>query len=67
MGEVFCTHLHGPVLARNPGLADHLLELAFHRQGLAYSRGTVAKFVDETARTALNQVALRLGQPIESQ
>jgi hypothetical protein len=67
MGEVFCTHLHGPVLARNPGLADHLLDLAFHRRGLAYSRGTEANSVDETARAARNQVALRLGQPAESQ
>ncbi|GEP25659.1 glutamine amidotransferase [Cryobacterium levicorallinum] len=65
MGEVFCTHLHGPVLARNPGLADHLLKAAFRRRGLVYSRGAVAESVDETARTARNQVALRLGQPTE--
>ena len=65
MGEVFCTHRHGPVLARNPGLADHLLEAAFRRRGLVYSRGAVAESVDETARAARNQVALRLGQPAE--
>ena len=65
MGEVFCTHLHGPVLARNPGLADHLLEAAFNRRGLTYTRGTAAEPVDETARAARNQVAVRLGQPGE--
>jgi CobQ-like glutamine amidotransferase family enzyme len=27
-GKVVGTYLHGPVLARNPGLADHLLQLA---------------------------------------
>lgn len=27
-GSVVCTYAHGPALARNPGLADHLLTLA---------------------------------------
>ncbi|MBG6214145.1 MAG: hypothetical protein LH475_07185 [Cryobacterium sp.] len=65
MGEVFCTHLHGPVLARNPALADHLLRAAFTRHGLEYARGARAEFVDETAQAARNQVAARLGQPVE--
>ncbi|MDJ0348268.1 hypothetical protein [Cryobacterium sp. PH29-G1] len=65
MGEVFCTHLHGPVLARNPTLADHLLGAAFTRHGLEYSRGPVAASVDETAQAARNLVAVRLGQPVE--
>ena len=65
MGEVFCTHMHGPVLARNPALADHLLEAAFRRRGLEYSRGGGAESVDSTATAARNQVAVRLGQSSE--
>jgi hypothetical protein len=65
MGEVFCTHLHGPVLARNPGLADYLLEAAFRRSGLSYARGAMATSVDDTAQTVRNQVAVRLGQLAE--
>ncbi|HOB06321.1 MAG TPA: glutamine amidotransferase, partial [Propionibacteriaceae bacterium] len=30
-GTVIGTYPHGPVLARNPDLADHLLELALGR------------------------------------
>lgn len=33
LGNAIATRLHGPVLARNPRLADHLLELAVHRRG----------------------------------
>ncbi|TFC31073.1 glutamine amidotransferase [Cryobacterium sp. TMT1-3] len=65
MGEVFCTHLHGPVLARNPGLADHLLLAAFNRHGLAYSRGFLAASVDAIAQSARNNAAVRLGQSAE--
>jgi hypothetical protein len=31
-GKVIGTYPHGPVLARNPELADHLLELALDRE-----------------------------------
>jgi len=36
VGNVFGTHVHGPVLAMNPRLADHLLTLAVGRAGLEY-------------------------------
>ena len=65
MGEVFCTHLHGPVLARNPTLADHLLRAAFSRHGLEYLRGVRADSVDATAQAARNEVAVHLGQSAE--
>jgi hypothetical protein len=65
MGEVFCTHLHGPVLARNPTLADHLLRAVFTRHDLDYSLGAVAETVDRIALTARNQVAARLGLSAE--
>jgi len=65
MGEVFCTHLHGPVLARNPALADHLLRAAFARHGLQYSRGATAVSVDDTAHAARDLVSVKVGQPAE--
>ena len=34
LGRVVGTYLHGPVLARNPALADHLLTEAFHVDAL---------------------------------
>lgn len=65
MGDVFGTHLHGPVLARNPGLADHLLRLALGRRGADYVPGERAVAVDDIARAARNQVAVRLRLPAE--
>ena len=39
MGAVIGTHLHGPVLAKNPAFADHLLGIMAERAGLAYTTG----------------------------
>jgi CobQ-like glutamine amidotransferase family enzyme len=52
MGSVFGTHLHGPVLAKNPVFADHLLELAARRAGDEYVRGARAELVDGYAAAA---------------
>ena len=52
MGSVFGTHLHGPVLAKNPTFADHLLELAARRAGHEYVRGARAEVVDGYAAAA---------------
>lgn len=52
MGSVIGTHLHGPVLAKNPGLADALLGIAAGRAGLEYSPGARAAIVDEYAAAA---------------
>ena len=60
MGDLVGTHLHGPVLARNPRLADHLLSLAFARNHAAYVPGGPATSVDVLAAAARNQVAARL-------
>jgi len=35
-GSVYGTYLHGPLLPKNPALADHLLGLAAHRRGLPH-------------------------------
>ncbi|MFC6355674.1 type 1 glutamine amidotransferase [Luethyella okanaganae] len=61
MGDVFGTHLHGPVLAKNPGLTDHLLTSVLAREGVSYAPAAGAGFVDEMARAARNQIAVRLG------
>ena len=59
LGSVVGTHLHGPVLAKNPALADALLAAAF---GDAYRTDDPRiRFVDETARTARELTAARLG------
>ncbi|MEV1129687.1 cobyric acid synthase [Agromyces sp. NPDC049794] len=52
MGSVMGTHLHGPVLAKNPAFADHLLGIAAERAGLAYDPGPHAAAVDAYATAA---------------
>lgn len=52
MGSVIGTHLHGPVLAKNPGFADAILEIAAGRAGLEYSPGARAATVDGYAAAA---------------
>ncbi len=61
MGSVVGTHLHGPVLARNPGLADHMLHSALARIGHEYLPGERSLAVDDMAEAARNQIAVRLG------
>jgi hypothetical protein len=61
MGSVFCTHLHGPVLARNPQLADHILSVAASRIGSTYVPGSRSAEVDDIAKAARNSIAVRLG------
>ncbi|TFD75398.1 type 1 glutamine amidotransferase [Cryobacterium fucosi] len=65
MGNLFGTHLHGPVLARNPALADHLLRTALARSGAEYVPGEQAATVDEIAKAARNDIAVRLGLTAE--
>ncbi|TFC65987.1 type 1 glutamine amidotransferase [Cryobacterium sp. TMT2-4] len=65
MGSVVGTHLHGPVLAKNPGLADHLLRAALARIGHEYLPGDDSLAADDMARAARNQIAVRLGLPME--
>ena len=61
--NVIATHLHGPVLAKNPALADHVLGLAL---GDTYdARNVPAGRVDDIARAARNIIATRLGQTAE--
>ncbi|MDY0912681.1 hypothetical protein [Rathayibacter festucae] len=56
------THLHGPVLAKNPALADAILHRVAGRHGLDYStRDERIRAADETARAAREVIAKRLG------
>ncbi|KRC62613.1 hypothetical protein ASE14_01935 [Agromyces sp. Root81] len=52
MGDVYGTHLHGPVLAKNPEFADRLLETMATRAGLEYMPGARAQTVDAYASAA---------------
>jgi hypothetical protein len=58
--EVYATYLHGPVLPKNPWLADHLLSRALARRypGL----GPLAPLAD-AAEAQAHAAALRLAQP----
>jgi CobQ-like glutamine amidotransferase family enzyme len=51
-GTVIGTYPHGPVLARNPALADHVLELALHERLAPLSRPDI----DELRRQRLAAV-----------
>ncbi|MET0725684.1 MAG: glutamine amidotransferase [Leifsonia sp.] len=65
MGDVVGTHLHGPVLAKNPALADHFLDTMFTRQGGSYVRSAHAAVVDEYATAARNQILSALGLELD--
>ncbi|AZZ48815.1 hypothetical protein C5C31_03940 [Rathayibacter rathayi] len=59
VGGLLATHLHGPVLAKNPVLADAILSRAL---GDSYSASdSRIRSVDETARAAREVIAKRLG------
>ncbi|PPF31779.1 hypothetical protein C5C18_03500 [Rathayibacter tritici] len=58
-GGLLGTHLHGPVLAKNPVLADTILRRAL---GDSYSASDARiRTVDDTARAARDVIAKRLG------
>jgi CobQ-like glutamine amidotransferase family enzyme len=62
-GSIIGTHLHGPVLAKNPEMADHLLTRAI---GEGYdSRNVAAGRVDDMARAARNVIAARLERDLQ--
>jgi CobQ-like glutamine amidotransferase family enzyme len=52
MGAVIGTHLHGPVLAKNPAFADQLLAVMAERAGLEYAPGGRTAAVDAYAAAA---------------
>jgi CobQ-like glutamine amidotransferase family enzyme len=60
VGASIGTHLHGPVLAKNPAIADALLHAIF---GDAYVVSSNANRVDDIARLARNKSLAALGLP----
>lgn len=52
MGDVIGTHLHGPVLAKNPALADRMLTTMAARASLEYAPGEQSSVVDGYADAA---------------
>ena len=61
-GALLGTHLHGPVLAKNPVLADAILQRVAGRHGLVHSAEDArTRTADETARAAREVIAKRLG------
>ena len=59
-GSFIGTHLHGPVLARNPHLADRMLQAACDARALSLVPSAQTASVDGMAKAARNQVAVRL-------
>lgn len=56
-GVVIGTHMHGPVLAMNPVLADVILADAFTRHGASYTRTADHERIDAVARGARQHLA----------
>lgn len=56
MGTAVGTHIHGPVCAKNPALADWLLENAAQHAGLRYQKSAQADRVDAWAAAASERV-----------
>lgn len=52
MGWVLGTHLHGPVLAKNPAMADAILTEMANRAGVGYEPGERTAVVDGYAEAA---------------
>ncbi|WP_353809872.1 type 1 glutamine amidotransferase [Agromyces sp. SYSU T00194] len=61
MGSVMGTHLHGPVLAKHPVLADAMLTAAAERRGATYRVADAASVVDGYADAARSTILERLG------
>lgn len=58
-GNVYATHLHGPILPRNPWFADHLLAAALRRR---YHDAPLRRLDDRLEEQAHAAMLKRLGQ-----
>jgi len=65
VGVAYGTHAHGPILPKNPVLADAFIRGGLARRGLveAYRHDARHEHVDDLARRARASLAARLGQP----
>jgi lipid II isoglutaminyl synthase (glutamine-hydrolysing) len=64
-GLVIGTHMHGPVLALNPLLADLILHGVFAKHDAEYVRSTAHERIDEVARDARLLLARRARIPVD--
>lgn len=60
--NVFCSYLHGPLLPKNPSLADHLLELALTRQGEGQTLPPLDDELENLANRAMYERLTRVGK-----
>jgi CobQ-like glutamine amidotransferase family enzyme len=65
-GNAIGTHLHGPVLALNPALADQLLTQAATRAGLEYRTSDAHAEIDAVARQAREHLVRGIGVPVDA-
>jgi len=65
-GNAIGTHLHGPVLALNPALADHLLAAAARRAGLDYRLNAAHAEIDAVARQAREHLVRGIGVAVDA-
>lgn len=65
-GDAIGTHLHGPVLALNPALADHLLTRAAARAGLEYRTNDAHAEIDAVARQAREHLVRGIGVAVDA-
>ena len=65
-GNAIGTHLHGPVLALNPALADHLLTVATARRGERYQTGAAHAEIDAVARQAREHLVRGIGVAVDA-
>lgn len=60
------THLHGPVLAMNPSLADSMLTQAFARHGEHYELTAAHQKIDDVAHNAREHLARIARVPVDA-
>lgn len=66
-GQVLATYLHGPLLPKNPEIADFVLYKALKKHNPNYNYCDLAKLDDTLEQLAKNQMLKRLGiQPASS-
>jgi len=64
--RVIGTHLHGPVLAMNPALADTMIRDAVERAGGVYTTGDDHERIDGIARRTRHHLARAVGLPVDA-
>lgn len=59
--NVFCSYLHGPLLPKNPLLADHLLQLALARRGEGQTLSPLDDGLENLANRVMYERVTRAG------